>query len=248
MYHARAMSPAAPATAFRDHYAVLGVDADAAEVQIKAAFWELAKRHHPDVNQGGLRAARRFAEISEAKSVLLSRPRRAAFDRERDAFLRTGVAAPPAPAEPVPEAPSRDAAPGRALLLAGAVTVLLSVLALPLATLPAVPDPTPVRGFDAGVVGGVACCAACLLVAGISWPGWRGSLSPGRWEALLAVLLLWLGLGLAGQVDPHVLLGGHFSSDLATASGGDGLLLGVALMLGGAVLLRPGGRRRGAGG
>src|SRR5260221_14459778 len=99
------MTPAEPATAFRDHYAVLGVDADAGEAQIKAAFWVLAKRHHPDLNQGDLRAARRFAEISQANSVLLSRQRRAAFDRERDAFPRTVVPAPTEPAETPPPPP-----------------------------------------------------------------------------------------------------------------------------------------------
>lgn len=241
------MTSAEPATAFRDHYSVLGVDVDAGDAEIKAAFWELAKRHHPDVNPGGVRAARRFAEISEAKSVLLSRSRRAAFDRERDAFLRTGVAvsAPEPAAEPV--APPRYAVPGRSLLVAGALTVLLTVLLLPLATLPARLEPVPVRAFDAGVIGGAACCAGCMLVGALSWPGWRGALSPARWEALLVALVLWLGLGLAGHVDPHVLLGGLFSSDLAGAIGGDVLLLGIVLMLGGTLLLRPVGGRHGGG-
>jgi hypothetical protein len=237
------MTSAEPATAFRDHYAVLGVDVDSGDAEIKAAFWELAKRHHPDVNPGGVRAARRFAEISEAKSVLLSRSRRAAFDRERDAFLRTGAAVPLAPVAPEPVAGPRHAAPGRALLLTGAVTVLLTVLLLPLATLPARLEPIPVRAFDAGIIGGAACCAGCLLVGALSWPGWRGALSPARWEALLGSLVLWLGVGLAGQVDPHVLLGGLFSSDLAGATGGDVLVLGIALMLGGTLLLRPAQRR-----
>jgi hypothetical protein len=237
------MTPAEPATAFRDHYAVLGVDADAGEAQIKAAFWVLAKRHHPDLNQGDLRAARRFAEISQAKSVLLSRQRRAAFDRERDAFLRTGVPVPTEPVETAP-APPRYAGPGRALLVAGLATVLLTVLLLPLASQPGRPDPTPIHGFDAGVIGGIAGCAACALLTGLGWPAWRGSLSPGRWEAVVGFLVLWLGIVLAGHVDPHVLLGGLFSSDLAPASGGDVLVLGVVLMLGGAVLLRPQSRRR----
>lgn len=237
-------SSAEPATAFRDHYAVLGVDVDAGDAEIKVAFWELAKRHHPDVNPGGVRAARRFAEISEAKTVLLSRGRRATFDRERDAFLRTGVAMPVAPPVPEAVAPPRHAVPGRALLLTGAVTVVLTVLLLPLATLPARLEPIPVRAFDAGVLGGAACCAGCLLVGALSWPGWWSALSPARWEALLGALVLWLGLGLAGQVDPHVLLGGLFSSDLAGATGGDVLLVGITLMLGGTLLLRPPPRRR----
>lgn len=238
------MTPVEAATAFRDHYAVLGVDSDADEAQIKAAFWELAKRHHPDVNQGGVRAARRFAEISEAKTVLLSAQRRAHFDREREAFLRTGVHVPLEPPVEVEPAPApRHAALGRALLLGGAATVLLTVLLLPLASLQARPEPAPVHAFDTGVLGGIVCCAACLVVALLSLPAWRGGLRPARWEALLAVLMLWLAVTLAGQFDPHVLLAGLFSSDVGSAGGGYVLVLGVGAMLAGAVVLGPGPRR-----
>jgi hypothetical protein len=232
------MTPTEPLTALRDHYAVLGVDADAGDAEIRAAFRELAKRHHPDVNPGGARAERRFAEISEARTVLLSPTRRAAFDRARDAFLRTGVATDPAPAVPRWE-PPRHAAPARALLLVGALTVVLATIVLPLATVQDRIEPAPVHGFDAGVPGGIAWCAACLLVAAIGWPGLRGVLSPARWEALVGVLVLWLAVAIAGQVDPHVLVGGQFSADLAGATGGEALLGGVGLMVGGALLLRP---------
>lgn len=233
------MSPAEQVTAFRDHYAVLGVDSDADDAQIKAAFWELAKRHHPDVNQGGTRAERRFAEINEARTVLLSGTRRAHFDRERAAFLRTGVHVPlpPAEAEHVPE--PRYATPGRALLAAGGVTVLLTVLLLPLATLQARPEPAPVHAFDSGVIAGIACCVACVAVAGLGWPALRGVLQASRWEALVAFLLLWFAITVAGEVDPHILLGGLFSSDLSTAGGGYVLALGIGAMLAGAVLLQP---------
>jgi hypothetical protein len=237
------MTPVEQATAFRDHYAVLGVDSDADEAQIKAAFWDLAKRFHPDVNQGGMRAVRRFAEISEAKTVLLSASRRAHFDRERQAFLRTGVHVPLPPAEIEPVAAPRHPGLGRALLVAGALTVLLTVLLLPLASLQALPDPAPVHAFGGGVHAGIALCAAWLAVAGLSLPGWRGVLRPARWEALVAVLVLWLGVSLVGLVDPHLLVGGLFSSDLSAAEGGYTLVLGVGLMLGGTVLLQPDARR-----
>ena len=234
------MTPAEPVTAFRDHYAVLGVDSDADDAQIKAAFWELAKRHHPDVNQGGVRASRRFAEINEAKSVLLSGARRAHFDRERDAFLRTGVHVPiPPPVETVSPAPPRYAALGRGLLVAGVATVLLTIVLLPLATVQARPEPAPVHAFDSGVIAGIACCLACVAVVGIAWPALRGGLQPSRWEALVAFLVLWFGITVAGEVDPHILLGGLFSSDLSTAGGGYSLALGVATMLAGVVLLQP---------
>ena len=237
------MSPTEPLTALRDHYTVLGVDADAGDAEIRAAFRELAKRHHPDVNPGSPRAERRFAEISEARTVLLSPARRAAFDRARDTFLRTGVATDPDERIPEPLRPPRHAGPARALLLGGALVVVLATLVLPLATVQDRIEPTPVYGFGSGVAGGFAWCAACVLVAVLCWPAMLGVLSPARWEALLGVLVLWFVALVAGQVDPHVLVGGLFSSDLAGATGGEVVLGGVGLMLGGAILLRPEGAR-----
>jgi DnaJ domain len=233
------MSGARAASFFRDHYAVLGVGADATEVEIKAAFWELAKRYHPDVSGGGAPAARRFAEISEARSVLLSPALRAAFDRERAARLSAGTEAEetaPLAVEVSPEEPVRV---GVGLLLTGLVTVLLTVRLLPLATREALPSPEPVGAFDGGVLTGTVCCAAAAVTAVLAWPAWRGHLGPWRWEALVAVLALWLCAGLVGELDPHLLLGGLFSADLAAAPGGHLLVLGVAVMLGGAILVRP---------
>lgn len=226
-------------TALRDHYAVLGVDADAGESEIRAAFRELAKRHHPDVNPGSPRAERRFAEISEARTVLLSPARRAAFDRARDVFLRTGITVEAHEHVSEPVRPPRHALQARALLAGGALVVLLATLVLPLATIQDRIEPAPVYGFGSGAAGGVAWCAACLLVAVICWPGVRGVLSPARWEVLVGVLAVWFAAIAAGQVDPHVLVGGLFSSDLGGATGGEVVLGGVGLMLGGAILLRP---------
>ena len=36
----------------RDYYEVLGVNKGADEAEIKKAYRNLAKQHHPDVNQG----------------------------------------------------------------------------------------------------------------------------------------------------------------------------------------------------
>ncbi len=52
----------------RDYYLVLGVSRDASEAEIKRAFRELARRHHPDVNPRD--AGERFREINEAYAVL----------------------------------------------------------------------------------------------------------------------------------------------------------------------------------
>jgi molecular chaperone DnaJ len=63
----------------RDYYAVIGVGRDATEADIKRAFRELARKHHPDVNpQDGGEA---FREINEAYAVLSDREARARYDR-----------------------------------------------------------------------------------------------------------------------------------------------------------------------
>jgi molecular chaperone DnaJ len=63
----------------RDYYAVLGLSREASEAEIKRAFRELARKHHPDVNphDGG----EAFREINEAYAVLSDREARARYDR-----------------------------------------------------------------------------------------------------------------------------------------------------------------------
>jgi molecular chaperone DnaJ len=62
----------------RDYYEVLGLTRDAAEIDIKRAFRELARKHHPDVNPDGGEA---FREINEAYAVLSDADARARYDR-----------------------------------------------------------------------------------------------------------------------------------------------------------------------
>ncbi len=63
----------------RDYYVVLGVAKDSSEAEIKRAFRELARKHHPDVSpdDGG----EAFREINEAYAVLAARESRARYDR-----------------------------------------------------------------------------------------------------------------------------------------------------------------------
>lgn len=63
----------------RDYYAVLGVARDAQDAEIKRAFRELARKHHPDVNPSTNGEA--FREINEAYAVLSDRDARARYDR-----------------------------------------------------------------------------------------------------------------------------------------------------------------------
>lgn len=61
----------------KDYYAVLGVDRNATDDDIKKAFRKLAHQYHPD--KGGGNEAR-FKEISEAYSVLGDKKKRAEYD------------------------------------------------------------------------------------------------------------------------------------------------------------------------
>lgn len=68
------------ATTFKDYYATLGVQRTATAKEIHAAFRKLARKHHPDVNQGDKQAEARFKEINEAHEVLGDPEKRKKYD------------------------------------------------------------------------------------------------------------------------------------------------------------------------
>ena len=63
----------------RDYYLVLGVERHATETDLKRAFRELARKHHPDVDPTD--HGERFREINEAYAVLSDKDARARYDR-----------------------------------------------------------------------------------------------------------------------------------------------------------------------
>ena len=67
----------------KDYYAVLGVTSDAPERDIKKAYKELARKLHPDQNQGDAVAEERFKEVSGAYDVLGDAEKRKAYDEVR---------------------------------------------------------------------------------------------------------------------------------------------------------------------
>ena len=67
----------------KDYYRVLGVEKDAATVEIKAAFRRLAKESHPDHHPGDKKAEARFKEISEAYGVIGDVAAKEDYDRIR---------------------------------------------------------------------------------------------------------------------------------------------------------------------
>ncbi len=65
----------------RDYYEVLGVARDADDDTIKKAYRRLAKKYHPDVNQGNAQAEAMFKEVNEAYEVLSDSDKRARYDQ-----------------------------------------------------------------------------------------------------------------------------------------------------------------------
>src|SRR5471030_1164935 len=65
---------------FKDYYSTLGVAKTATQKDIKAAYRKLARKHHPDVNQGDKTAEGRFKEINEAHEVLGDPGKRKKYD------------------------------------------------------------------------------------------------------------------------------------------------------------------------
>lgn len=64
----------------KDYYEVLGLQKGADENEIKKAYRKLAKKYHPDTNQGNKEAELRFKEITEAYEVLSDPEKRKVYD------------------------------------------------------------------------------------------------------------------------------------------------------------------------
>lgn len=60
-------------SAKRDYYDVLGIDRNADEKTIKKAYRKLAKKYHPDTNQGDKDAEEKFKQLTNAYSLLLAK-------------------------------------------------------------------------------------------------------------------------------------------------------------------------------
>ena len=67
----------------RDYYKILGINAKTPKKDIKKKYRELAKKYHPDTNQGSKEAEDKFKIVSEAYEVLSNALKRKEYDRQR---------------------------------------------------------------------------------------------------------------------------------------------------------------------
>lgn len=63
-----------------DYYELLGVEKTASIEEIKKAYRTLAKKYHPDQNQGDKQAEEKFKKINEAYTVLSDSEKRKMYD------------------------------------------------------------------------------------------------------------------------------------------------------------------------
>ncbi len=67
----------------KDFYKILGVSKDASATDIKKSYRKLARKYHPDQNQGDAASEKTFKDVSEAYSVLSDDEQRQQYDAIR---------------------------------------------------------------------------------------------------------------------------------------------------------------------
>ena len=68
------------AVEYKDYYKLLGVSKTATKDEISKAFKKLARKYHPDFNQGDKEAESKFKDINEAYEVLKDEEKRKLYD------------------------------------------------------------------------------------------------------------------------------------------------------------------------
>lgn len=65
---------------YKDYYAILGVNKQATQEEIRKAYRKLAKQYHPDTNKGDKKFEEKFKDVSEAYEVLGDAEKRKKYD------------------------------------------------------------------------------------------------------------------------------------------------------------------------
>lgn len=67
--HTRNFRTNAASLAKKDYYEILGLSRNCSQKDIKKAYYQLAKKYHPDSNKNDPNASSKFQEVSEAYEV-----------------------------------------------------------------------------------------------------------------------------------------------------------------------------------
>ena len=71
----------------KDYYKILGINSNSDEKEIKLTYYKLAKKHHPDINNGKTTDA--FKEMSAAYDILSDPKKRKKYDEYKTTFSST---------------------------------------------------------------------------------------------------------------------------------------------------------------
>ncbi|XP_069762568.1 dnaJ homolog subfamily A member 3, mitochondrial-like isoform X2 [Narcine bancroftii] len=74
-----------------DYYEVLGIPRNATQREIKKAYYQLAKKYHPDTNKEDPKAKEKFSQVAEAYEVLSDEAKRKQYDMYGTAGFDAGA-------------------------------------------------------------------------------------------------------------------------------------------------------------
>lgn len=81
----------------KNYYEILGVSRNSSGKDIKKAYYQLAKKYHPDTNKNDPNASKKFQEVSEAYEVLSDENKRKEYDTWGETSEQMDMGAGPSP-------------------------------------------------------------------------------------------------------------------------------------------------------